>query len=56
LNSYINTSPSMMTFGAINNPHFYNMEDIGIMITIADIYEQKKKRHIYPYTFLNKNT
>ncbi len=55
LNSYINTSSSMMTFGAINNPHFYNMEDIGIMITIADIYEQKKKRHIYPFTFLNKN-
>ena len=52
INSYINTSPSMRTFGAIDNPHFYNMEDIGIMITIADIYENKKKRHIYPFAYL----
>jgi len=49
INSYINTSATMQTFGAIHNSHFKNMEDVGIMITIADIYKNKKKRHIPNY-------
>lgn len=46
MNTYINLSPSMKSFGTVDNPYFNNMEDTGIMITIADIYASKKDRHL----------
>ncbi|MEA3443923.1 MAG: GNAT family N-acetyltransferase [Bacteroidota bacterium] len=46
INTYINTSPSMKTFGTVHNPFFDNMEDTGILISIKDIYESKKDRYI----------
>jgi hypothetical protein len=49
INTYINTSPMMRTFGTTINPFFENMEDTGLMIPIEDIYEIKKSRHISTY-------
>jgi len=49
VNTYINTSSMMRTFGTTVNPFFENMEDTGLMIPIEDIYEAKKNRHISTY-------
>lgn len=48
-NSYMNLSPSMRTFGTAINHHFGDVEETGIMISIDDIYDQKKDRHINSY-------
>jgi len=45
-NSYMNLSPTMRTFGTAINDHFGYVEETGIMVTIADIYQSKKERHI----------
>lgn len=49
INTYINTSPHLKTFGAVTNPYFINMIDIGILIAIDDINETKKNRYIYSF-------
>lgn len=49
INSYMNLSASMKTFGTALNTHFGNVEETGILITIDDIYESKKHRHISTY-------
>lgn len=46
VNIYMNLSPSMKTFGTAVNPDFGNVEETGILVTIADIYEDKKERHM----------
>lgn len=46
MNTYLNTSPTLRSFGTVDNPYFENMEDTGIMITISDIYASKKDRHL----------
>ncbi len=46
VNIYMNLSPTMKTFGTAVNPEFGNVEETGILVTIADIYEEKKVRHI----------
>jgi hypothetical protein len=48
-NNYMNLSPTMRAFGTSINDHFGNVEESGIMVTIADIYPQKKDRYILPY-------
>lgn len=54
INSYMNLSPTMRTFGTAVNDHFGYVEETGIMVTIADIYPSKKDRHINSYLqFLN---
>ncbi len=45
-NAYMNLSPSMQSFGTVDNTHFGGVEETGIMINIHDIYESKKERHI----------
>ena len=45
-NSYMNTSPTMKTFPTCINSHFGDVEETGIMVTIKDIYESKKDRHV----------
>lgn len=47
VNSYINLSPSMRSFGTSLNPSFGNVEETAIMVTIGDIYENKKDRHLH---------
>ncbi len=46
VNIYMNLSPSMRTFGTAVNPDFGNVEETGILVTIADIFPDKKDRHI----------
>ena len=49
INSYMSLSPTMRTFGTSWNEDFGGVEETGILITIADIYEAKKNRHISSY-------
>lgn len=46
VNIYMNLSPTMKTFGTAVNPDFGNVEETGILVTIADIYTDKKERHM----------
>lgn len=46
VNIYMNLSPTMRTFGTAVNPDFGNVEETGILVTIADIFSDKKDRHI----------
>ncbi len=48
-NSYMNLSPTMKTFGTAINNHFGDVEETGIMVTISDIYDNKKARHVQSY-------
>jgi Acetyltransferase (GNAT) domain len=46
INSYMKLSSTMRTFGTAVNDWFGDVEETGIMITIKDIYESKKHRHV----------
>lgn len=48
-NAYIGLSHTMRYFGSIFDPSFGNVYEAGIMITMADLLETKKKRYIEPY-------
>jgi hypothetical protein len=56
INSYMNLSPSMKTFGTVINHHFGGVEETGIIVTISDIYEVKKDRHIETYIRTKETT
>lgn len=49
INSYMSLSPTMKTFGTAENPDFGDVEETGILVTIADIYPEKKHRHVETY-------
>lgn len=49
INAYMNLSSTMKTFGTALNDHFGDVEETGILVTIEDIYESKKERHIGTY-------
>lgn len=46
VNIYMHLSPTMKTFGTAVNPDFGNVEETGILVTIADVYQDKKERHL----------
>ena len=46
VNIYMHLSPTMKTFGTAVNPDFGSVEETGILVTIADVYQDKKERHI----------
>ena len=48
VNIYMNLSPTMKTFGTAVNSDFGAVEETGILVTIADIFEDKTERHIAP--------
>lgn len=48
-NSYMNLSATMKTFGTSLNDHFGEVEETGIMVTIDEIYDTKKDRHVATY-------
>jgi hypothetical protein len=50
INSYMNLSPTMRTFGTSINEHFGDVEETGILVTLKDMYESKVGRHINTYT------
>lgn len=49
VNAYMNLSATMRTFGTSVNHHFGEVEETGILVTLADIYDSKKERHIKTY-------
>lgn len=49
INIYMQISPSMKTFGTAVNPDFGGVEETGILVTIADLYQEKTDRHINTY-------
>lgn len=49
VNAYMNLSATMKMFGTSMNSHFGEVEETGILVTIADIYDTKKERHINTY-------
>jgi len=46
INNYMQLSPTMKSFGTAKNLDFGGVEETGILITVADIEESKKNRHI----------
>lgn len=49
VNAYMALSPTMRMFGTAINDEFGDVEESGIFLTISDIYDEKKKRHIATY-------
>ncbi|MCB9260775.1 MAG: GNAT family N-acetyltransferase [Flavobacteriales bacterium] len=49
INNYMQLSPTMKCFGTALNPDFGDVEETGILVTINDIYPEKKKRHVDTY-------
>ncbi|MEP1097110.1 MAG: GNAT family N-acetyltransferase [Cyclobacteriaceae bacterium] len=45
-NIYMNLSPTMITFGTALNPDFGDVEETGILVTLADIHQEITDRHI----------
>lgn len=48
-NAYMNLSSTMRIFGTAVNDLFGNVEETGIIVTVSDIYDYKKDRHISSY-------
>ena len=46
MNIYMNLSPTMRAFDTAVNAEFGNVEETAILVTIEDIYEEKKERHL----------
>lgn len=46
INIYMGLSKTMITFGTAQNPDFGDVEETGILVTIADIHKEVKDRHI----------
>lgn len=49
INSYMSLSSTLKVFGTSLNPYFGDVEETGIMVTIADIYKEKSERHVASY-------
>lgn len=48
-NAYIGLTHTMRFFGSIYDPDFGSVYETGIMITMDDLLENKRKRYIEPY-------
>jgi hypothetical protein len=46
INIYMNLSETMITFGTAQNPDFGDVEETGILVTISDIHQEVKDRHL----------
>lgn len=46
INSYMNLSPTMLLFDTVINPDFGDVDETGILVTVKDVYPEKKLRHI----------
>lgn len=42
INAYMNLSPTMAVFDTVSNPDFGGVEETGILVTIRDIYPEKR--------------
>jgi len=45
INAYMNLSPTMRVFDTVSNPDFGGVEETGILVTIRDIYPEKRERY-----------
>lgn len=52
VNAYMNLSETMKIFGTSLNSHFGDVYETGMLITIEDIFEDKKKRYLDSYLAL----
>jgi len=46
VNAYMNLSSTMLYFGTSLNPGFGEVEESGILVTLDDVYDIKKDRHV----------
>lgn len=46
VNAYMNLSSTLRSFGTALNPGFGEVEETGILVTTADIYQEKAERHM----------
>lgn len=46
INIYMSLSETMITFGTAQNPDFGDVEETGVLVTIADIHPEVTDRHI----------
>ena len=46
VNAYMNLSPTMKVFDTVSNPDFGDVEETGILVTVPDIYPEKKQRYM----------
>jgi len=44
--AYMNLTSTMRSFGTAINPGFGSVQETGILVTVEDIYENRKERHI----------
>ena len=49
INSYMNTSPSIRTFGTSYNKGFGDILDTGFLVEFDEMYAEKKARHVESY-------
>ena len=49
VNAYMSLSPTLKIFGTAINDEFGNVEETGIFLTISEVYDEKKDRHINSY-------
>lgn len=49
INAYMALSPTMRTFGTALNNEFGNVFETGLMITVEEIFEEKRVRHMQSY-------
>jgi len=49
VNAYMSLSPTMRMFGTAINDEFGNVEESGILLTVDEILDEKKRRHIDSY-------
>lgn len=50
VNAYMSHSPTMRSFGTAVNREFGDVEETGILISLDQVYEDKKARHISSFT------
>ncbi len=49
ISAYMSLSPTMRTFGTTINDEFGEVEETGLMITVEEIFEEKRVRHVHTY-------
>ena len=54
INAYMNLSSTMISFGTAINEPFGNVDETGILVTLEDIYPEKKDRHLLSYRTRNR--
>ncbi|MBR5028988.1 MAG: hypothetical protein IKX51_07190, partial [Bacteroidales bacterium] len=52
--AYMNLSSTMISFGTAINEPFGNVDETGILVTLDDIYPEKKDRHLLSYNIRNR--